>query len=186
MAKVSTYAVAPTIVEVLRECDAAWDAARKMLASKTMTDTEIYEKLVDAHSELNKTYSVVLSMMANGDYSRKAAERFFKYVQQHPWKNDIEHDETMTIYVAMCLRATQPRISPAEIARARERTRQALKDQRANMKKMMEIAQARADEINARRAQARVMDLRERVPIDAPILVCGENRGISVAFDPSQ
>jgi len=186
MSKVSTYAVAPTVVEVLRECDAAWDAARVMIASKTMTDTEIYEKLVESHSELNKTYSVILSMMATGDYSRKAAERFFKYVQQHPWKDDTEHDEVMTVYVAMCLRITQPRISPGEIGRARERTRHALKEQRTNMKKMMQDAQTRADEINARRAQARIADLRGRVPVDAPILVCGEQRGITVAFDPSQ
>jgi len=190
----TTYAINPTVEEIVRECDSAWSRARELIAEfnacatkdESAREESIYVTLAREHAELNKTYPVILAAMAAGSYHARAVRKFFKYVQHHLWRTEEEFLEVQTVYNAILYRVTHPRAHGTAVAQIRQRTRKALDENTQKTKEQIASAQRDADEINARRASARVRDILVRAPRDAPILLVGEVRPVRVAFDDSQ
>ena len=206
----TTYAINPTIEEIIRECDAAWEQARGLrrefgLGSDSVRVREtiviapsdrdgddeskeesIYITLARDHSDMNKTYPVILAAMSTGSYDKKAVRKFFGYVKNHPWRTEEEFLDVQSVYNTMLFRATHPHANQKSITRTREHVRAALTENEKNTKEQIERAQREAEEINARRAKERFADMIARVPRDSAILLNNEVRPIIVRYDDSQ
>lgn len=199
----TTYAITPTLEEIVRECDDAWEYARKKRAQyklddapssesesepahseeQNMREENIYMELAQAHVELNKTYPVILAAMAAGSYSSRAASKFFTYVKNHPWRTEEEFLDVQSAYNPILYRATHPHVNTKAVARVRENVRNALQENQRMTKEQIEAAQRAADINNAARAKQRVADILARIPRDARILTQDERRPIIVTFD---
>jgi hypothetical protein len=177
------YEFLPTIEEVVRECNAAWNEAQVFLKEGVRNDVHIYEQLVDMHSDLNKTYPVILAAMSVGDYSEKAVRKFFKYVQNHPIHNESEYIDVQSAYSAILLRETHKHANTRDITETREHVRQELESNKKKLKEIMDSSTEYAKELNVIRARSRAAELRERLPHDAAIILNGETRPIQVKFD---
>ena len=201
----TTYAINPTIEEIIRECDAAWDQARELrrefglgvrdtivIAPNThegedeSKEESIYITLSRDHSDMNKTYPVILAAMSAGSYDKKAVKKFFEYVKNHPWHTEEEFLDVQSVYNTMLFRATHPHANQKSIMRTREHVRAALTENEKNTKEQIERAQHEAEEINARRAKERFADMIARVPRDSAILLSHEVRPLVVKYDDSQ
>lgn len=188
----TAYAITPTIEEVIRECDEAWVFARKLRdESRDKADLEgtqdaIYMSLVREHTELNKTYPVILAAMAAGSYHQDAVRKFFKYVKDHPWRTQDEFFEIQSAYNLILYRKTHPRASQKVAAKVREQTHDALIENERAMKEQVDRAQREAEETNQRHAKARIADMISRIPHDAAILLQSEVRPLVVIFDDTQ
>ena len=207
-----TYAVAPTVEEIIRECDCAWARAREIRremglgvearAAATKSSAEVcvigtvdegraeesvYATLAREFAELNKTYPVILAAMAGGSYKTRAVRRFFAHVRDHPWRDEAEFLDTQSAYITILgrklARATH---DTRAIDRARAATRDALAENERATKEQIEHAQAEAARINEARAHSRAVDMRARVAADAAIILRDEVRPTVVAFDDSQ
>lgn len=183
------YAITPTVEEIIRECDTMWEEARAMInapSSKAMSENDIYLALVRAHGELNKTYPSIIAAMAAGSYDRKAVRKFFKYVQQHPWKTEQDFLDVQAIYSTILYRVTHPHASQTAIKAMREQTRTALEENEKKTKEEVEAIKKQAEENNKRHAKERTVDLLARVAYDATILTKEEVRPVVVSYDDSQ
>lgn len=210
----TTYIVAPTIEEIIRECDEAWVQAKQLRreclarpggssrggtsrgeplhihgAPETDDGTRgeniVYETLIRDHQELNKTYPVILASMAAGSYNQRAVIKFFKYVRDHPWHGEKEFLETQTVYSEILYKATHAHANQKAAKNAREQVRNALTENEQKTKEQLEQVQRLAEENNKRHAKERISDMLMRVPRDAAILTRGEIRPIVVSFDDS-
>jgi hypothetical protein len=178
----TAFASAPTIVEIVRECDSAWLSAQRM-AHNGADDATIYAQLVNEHENLNKTYPVILASMAAGAYDAHAVTKFFKYVADHPWHDEDEFLDTQTVYSAyLCRASARPGVHPSasDVATVRAQMRAALIDNKKRTKEQVEEMQRQADEINKKRAIARAEDLRRALPL------ARNDCSITVTFDDTQ
>ena len=184
------YAISPTIEEIIRECNAAWQEAKQLINARSKKDDDgsddTYLSLIRSHTELNKTYPAILATMAAGSYDQKAVRKFFKYVQNHPWKTEAEFLDVQSVYSQILYRVTHPRASQTAIKQMRDQTRAALTENEKKTKEQIEAAQKEAEENNKRHAKERLTDLAARVAHDAPILTHDEVRPVVVKYDDSQ
>lgn len=185
---------APTIEEVLRECDNAWEYACVLRGRQTDAsddearasfEDDVYVELARAHSSMNQTYPVILAAMAAGNYDRRAASKFLHHVQDHPWKSEEEFLDTQSTYSSFLYRAKKHHTDSRMVVAAREQTRAALLETQRELKSRIERLRIEADANNHRRAQERLRDFTLRVASGAVqrILLNGDNFPTIVTFD---
>lgn len=200
----TAYEITPTIEEIIRECNAAWEQAKQVRSEFGLSGVEattddasiikqrqdkeerVYSTLARDHADLNKTYPVILAAMAAGSYSQRAVSKFFKFVHEHPWRTEAEFLDVQSVYHTMLYRATtRGHVDQKKVAQIREQTRTALTENEKKTKEQLEQVQREAEENNRRRAKGRLIDILNRVPRDSAILTRGEVRPIVVSFDDS-
>jgi hypothetical protein len=187
-----SYEVAPTIDEILRECNRAWETAQMIRGeydindeTRDTVDDEVYIIMADRFRELNQTYPIIIAVMSTGSYNEKVARKFFKYVREHPWKTDEEFYDIQSVYSAMIYRFTNSRrhVSRAEIDAIREQTRESLNQFGEESRKHMERVKKIAEDNNKKRAQARARDLLNNIATARAIIINAESRPIVVHVD---
>ena len=193
-----SFESAPTIEEILRECDTAWEYARMLRGqhasltdetssqeSRDNIDDDIYVELSRAHSSMNQTYPVILAAMAAGHYSRRAAKKFFLYVRDHPWKSEEEFLDTQAVYSSCLYRDTHKHVDSRAVATVRGQTREVLQETQAEMKRRIERLQKIADATNKRRAGARANEFARRLtdPITQQVLLHGRVFPTVISFE---
>jgi len=154
-----SYEESPTIIEAVRECEKAWQLAKRYVKNGS-ADTEIYTALAAAFPSLSTTYPIILSEMSVGNYSRAVCERFFKYVQNNVWKSEDEHLEILSAYAGMIHREKHPHASSSEIAEVRRTTYEALRDNARKLRELREYAEKETARIDGERAAIRARELR--------------------------
>jgi hypothetical protein len=203
----TTYTINPTIDEIVRECDGAWERARELriqyglikgvvateavpsapstskLTEETAKEEDVYMELAHEHMELNKTYPVILATMAGGSYDSRAVLKFFKYVKEHPWRSEAEFLDIQSVYGAILYRLKHKHSGQKDTARMRNQVRSALTENERATKEQVERAKQEATENNKRHAKGRLIDMLARVPRDSAILTRAEVRPIIVTFD---
>jgi hypothetical protein len=197
-----SFASAPTIDEVVRECDRAWEYAKNARATRGLTristmsdesrekaERQIYETILDEFRDLCTTYPTIVAAMVTGAYDRRAVRKFFKYVRAHPWKGESEFLDVQSAYSAILMRALakdRHHVGAADIAAVREHTRKELEATETKTRTDIDRATEAAKSVNARRAAARVEDLRASIWRDGSVLIADEVRPVEVSFDDAQ
>lgn len=176
------YSVTPTIVEILRECDTAWSRAQS-LRSHSDNAEQVYLELHREFADLCNTYPTVVAAMAAGNYNRKAAKKFFKYVSENKWETKEQFHEVQTAYFTFLERALSRHPDEAAIRQRRQAAIRAMEEEEQQAKKEIEEAQAEADRLNKIRSEQRARDFLARVPHDARIITEGEVRPVRVIID---